>query len=109
LLTGGTAAEAIGAMGLGTEGIVRDLYQPFVQALKRIPDLHPRDVVFFPLHTAVDDHHQATLLDIAAHYAKTEQGRRDIAKGMRKALALRSSYWDWMYERAMTLGASDAS
>jgi hypothetical protein len=28
---------------------------------------------------------------------------------MRKALALRSSYWDWMYERAMTLGASDAS
>jgi CRP-like cAMP-binding protein len=98
---GGSPAEAVGALGLGTEGVVRDLYKPFVQALERLPELHPRDVVFFPLHTAVDDHHQATLLDIARYYAQTPQSRRELAKGMRKALALRASYWDWMYERAM--------
>jgi CRP-like cAMP-binding protein len=109
VLSGGSAAEAIGALGLGTEGVVRDLYMPFVEALGRVPDLSPRDVVFFPLHTAVDDHHQATLLDIARYYAKDEQGRRDLAKGMRKSLALRASYWDWMYERAMTRGEQSAN
>lgn len=97
----GSPAEAVGALGLGTEGVVRDLYKPFVQALQRMPELDPKDVVFFPLHTAVDDHHQATLLDIARYYAQTPQSRRDLAKGMRKALALRASFWDWMYERAM--------
>lgn len=98
---GGSPAEAIGALGLGTEGVVRDMYKPFVQALERMEDLDPKDIVFFPLHTAVDDHHQATLLDIARYYAKTPESRRDLAKGMRKALALRASFWDWMYERAM--------
>lgn len=98
---GGSPAEAIGALGLGTEGVVRDMYKSFVIALERLPDLDPKDVVFFPLHTAVDDHHQATLLEIARFYAKTPQSRRELAKGMRKALALRASFWDWMYERAM--------
>ena len=104
VLSGGSPAEAVGALGLGTEGVVRDLYAPLVAAVKRLPDLAPRDVVFFPLHAAIDDHHQATFLDIARHYARTEQGRRDLGKGMRKALALRASFWDWMYERAVTLG-----
>ena len=108
VLSGGSPGESIGALGLGTEGIVRFLYAPFVEALKRVPDLAPRDTVFFPLHTAVDDHHQATLLNIAAHYGQNEQGRRDLAKGMRKSLALRASFWDWMYERAMTKGAAES-
>ncbi len=104
VLANGSPAEAIGALGLGTETVVRDLYKPFVEAIARL-DLNPADTVFFPLHTAVDDHHQATLLDIARYYARTPEGRSDVAKGMRKALALRASYWDWMHERAMTLGA----
>jgi len=102
VLAGGSPAEAVGALGLGTEGIVRDLYRPLARAIARLPDLDPRDTVFFPLHTAVDDHHQATLNEIAAYYARTEDGRRDLAKGMRKALALRASFWDWLYERAIT-------
>lgn len=102
VLANGSAAEAVGALGLGTEGIVSDIYANFVAALARLPDLSPRDTVFFPLHTAVDDHHQATLLNIAKHYARTDQGRRDLAKGMRKALVLRASFWDWMHERAQS-------
>jgi hypothetical protein len=58
------------------------------------------DSVFFPLHTAVDDHHQATLRDIAIDLAATEQGRLDLAKGMQKALALRCSFWSWLHQRA---------
>lgn len=104
VLAGGSLAEAIGALGLGTETVVRDLYQPLVRAIARL-DLDPADTVFFPLHTAVDDHHQATLLAIARDHARTPAGRADVAKGMRKALALRASFWDWLYERALTLGA----
>jgi pyrroloquinoline quinone (PQQ) biosynthesis protein C len=100
ILTSGSAAEALGALGLGTETIVQTIYQPFVSAIDRI-GMEPRDSVFFPLHTAVDDHHQATLRDIAIDLAATEQGRLDLAKGMEKALALRCSFWSWLHQRAL--------
>lgn len=100
ILSNGSAAEALGALGLGTETIVQTIYQPFVEAIGRI-GLHPRDSVFFPLHTAVDDHHQATLREIAIDLAATEQGRLDLAKGMQKALALRCSFWSWLHQRAL--------
>lgn len=100
ILSSGSAAEALGALGLGTETIVQTIYQPFVEAIARI-GMHPRDSVFFPLHTAVDDHHQATLRDIAIDLARTPQGRRDLAKGMQKALALRCFFWSWLHQRAL--------
>jgi pyrroloquinoline quinone (PQQ) biosynthesis protein C len=100
ILSNGSAAEALGALGLGTETIVQTIYQPFVEAIGRI-GMAPRDSVFFPLHTAVDDHHQATLRDIAIDLAATEQGRLDLAKGMQKALALRCSFWSWLHQRAL--------
>jgi CRP-like cAMP-binding protein len=100
ILTQGSPAEALGALGLGTETIVQTIYQPFVDAIERLGTLAPEDAVFFPLHTAVDDHHQATLKAIATDFAATAQGRADLAKGMRKALALRDAFWGWLHERA---------
>ncbi|HEX4513732.1 MAG TPA: iron-containing redox enzyme family protein [Polyangiaceae bacterium] len=100
VITHGTTAEALGALGLGTENIVRHIYQPFVQAIARSA-LAPRDAVFFPLHTAVDDHHQETLEDISTAFALDEAGRAGLRRGMLKALALRSTFWDWLYERAL--------
>jgi len=99
-LTHGSAAEALGALGLGTENIVSTIYLPFVAAIERT-DLAPRDTVFFPLHTAVDDHHQQALEDISLAYAATASGKGDLRRGMIKALSLRSSFWDWMFERAL--------
>jgi len=101
LLTNGSPAEALGALGLGTETIVQSIYRPFVTAIARLGSLAPEDTVFFPLHTAVDDHHQATLRAIAADFATTPEGRMDLAKGMRKALALRDFFWCWLHERAL--------
>jgi pyrroloquinoline quinone (PQQ) biosynthesis protein C len=100
VISQGSAAEAVGALGLATESIVPTLYQPFMQAIERIGHLHPRDTVFFPLHTAVDDQHQATLRQIAIDHAATEAGRRDLTTGMHKALALRDSFWSWLHQRA---------
>ena len=101
LLAGGAPAEALGALGLGTEGVVRVIYAPFVTAVGRLGDLSARDAVFFPLHAAVDDHHQATLQAISAEFATTEQGRRDLRRGMLKALQLRGAFWDWLHARAL--------
>jgi hypothetical protein len=54
------------------------MYRSFLPAIERL-GIAPRDSVFFPLHTIVDDHHQATLLKIANYYAKTAAGRYDRA------------------------------
>jgi pyrroloquinoline quinone (PQQ) biosynthesis protein C len=105
VLAGGSPAEAVGAIGLGTENIVRAIYQPICRAIRRVPELCAEDTVFFPLHTAVDDHHQETLQEIAIDLAATPQGIRDLAKGMRKALALRSAFWDWLEERARCMAS----
>src|SRR5262249_30534586 len=101
LLAAGSPAEALGALGLGTENIVRAIYRPFVAAISRMGTLDARDTVFFPLHTAVDDHHQATLQAISADFAVREEGRAGLRRGMLKALALRSAFWDWLYARAL--------
>lgn len=101
MLTSGSPAEAVGALGLGTETIVQSIYGHFVDAIKHMETLTSRDSVFFPLHTAVDDHHQATLKAIAAAFADAPAERADLAKGMHKALTLRDSVWNWFYQRAL--------
>ncbi|MCC6622027.1 MAG: iron-containing redox enzyme family protein [Deltaproteobacteria bacterium] len=105
-LVHGSAAEAVGALGLGTENIVSTIYLPFVKATRKI-GLDSRDAVFFPLHTAVDDHHQATLQAIAIDLAATPEGRAGLRRGMLKALTLRTSYWDWMLARAQMPARAD--
>lgn len=104
VLSGGSPAQAVGALGLGTENVVSTMYQHFLPALE-ILGVDPSETVFFPLHAAVDDHHQETLLDISRGYANTEEGRLDLVKGMRKALALRAGFWDWMLSRVEARGA----
>ena len=101
LLANGSPAEALGALGLGTENIVSAIYGYFIKALDGLGNLDPRDTVFFKLHAAVDDHHQASLHAIAVDFASTNQGRADLRRGMLKALMLRTIFWDWMYERAL--------
>ena len=88
ILSSGSAAQAVGALGLGTENIVSTIYIPFVSALERL-QVPGRDAVFFPLHTAVDDDHQEVLQRIAASFAHTQDGRRDLRRGMLKALQCR--------------------
>jgi quercetin dioxygenase-like cupin family protein/pyrroloquinoline quinone (PQQ) biosynthesis protein C len=101
-LSNGSPAEALGALGLGTECIVQTIYQPFVDAIRQLSTpLNPRDSVFFQLHTVVDDQHQATLRMIAIDFATTSAGRVDLAKGMHMALAMRDSFWSWLHERAL--------
>jgi pyrroloquinoline quinone (PQQ) biosynthesis protein C len=101
LLASGSPAEAVGALGLGTEHIVKTIYTPFTAALARLGELAPRDTVFFPLHVVVDDDHGESLHAIAADFAARPEGRVQLRRGMLKALQLRSAFWDWLHERAL--------
>jgi hypothetical protein len=69
--------------------------------IQQLGSLKPEDTVFFPLHTAVDEHHQAAIQAISTDFAGSEQGRAEVRRGMLKALSLRSAFWDWLYERAL--------
>ena len=103
LLSLGSAAEAVGALGLGTEAIVPAIYPVFVTALGRLGEVAPRDGVFFSLHTLVDDHHQASLQALARKLAASPRGRRDLTLGMTKALTLRDAFWSWLHQRALAM------
>jgi pyrroloquinoline quinone (PQQ) biosynthesis protein C len=101
LIQHGNLAVAIGAIGLGTEAIVKFIYKDIIGAIENHTDLALKDYVFFPLHTEVDDEHGKTLLRIAEEIsADNAQAYHDLRKGMIMALNLRASYWDGMMERA---------
>jgi pyrroloquinoline quinone (PQQ) biosynthesis protein C len=100
LLRGASPAAAVGALGLGTESIVKRIYPPILEGIKRLRCFQRRDYVFFELHCLVDDQHQQDLFDVAASLANTERGRRDLRAGMLAALDLRREFWDVLYERA---------
>ena len=42
----------------------------------------------------------ATLEAISADFARTEEGRVGLRRGMLKALSLRTAFWDWLLDRA---------
>ncbi len=102
-ITQGTTEEAIGAMGLGTEAVVKYIYRKLINAIKKHTNLTLEDYVFFELHTEVDDEHGKILLEIANEMITSEKALHDLRKGMLKALNLRSMFWDALHERAIKL------
>jgi pyrroloquinoline quinone (PQQ) biosynthesis protein C len=99
VIVDGSPAEAVGAIGIGTEAIVSHVYRPFVGAIERA-GLDAAGTVFFPLHAEVDDNHQATLAAIAADLAADAEGRRGLELGMTKALMLRDAFFTWLLGQA---------
>jgi pyrroloquinoline quinone (PQQ) biosynthesis protein C len=109
LIQSGTAINAVGAIGLGTESIVKFIYKDLIQAIEKHTDLTLEDYVFFPLHTEVDDEHGLILLNIAEQMASESiEAESELRKGMLKALNLRAAFWDDMYERAKIIDKQSA-
>ncbi len=87
-------AEAVGAIGLGTESVVKHIYRPIIESISVHTELTIRDYVFFPLHTEVDDEHGKVLLAIANDLAsQSEENAFLVRKGMETALDLRAEFW----------------
>ncbi len=104
LLANGSPAEAVGAIGLGTENVVNKIYAPIIRAIERLGTLDRKQYVFFELHCEVDDDHHEALLKIAHDFTDVAQNRIDLRKGMLKALGLRAMFWNWMHKRARDAG-----
>jgi pyrroloquinoline quinone (PQQ) biosynthesis protein C/quercetin dioxygenase-like cupin family protein len=93
----GGQEQAVGALGIATEGIVRPMYQKLLDGIARAwPDLRPEDRAFFDLHAAVDDEHAEVLRGIAIALAKTPASRRALAIGVTRALNARGQFFDEM-------------
>jgi pyrroloquinoline quinone (PQQ) biosynthesis protein C len=106
LVQDGSSVSAVGAIGLGTESIVKFVYRPLIEAIEKHTKLSMFDYVFFPLHTEVDDEHGLILLRIAEELAsQSEEAKMELRKGMLKSLNLRAAYWDNMYDRAKKIDA----
>jgi len=90
--------EAVGAIGLGTESIVKHFYKSIISAIEKHTQLTLEEYVFFPLHTEVDDEHGKTLLRISEELVqKNENGLHMLKKGMQTALDLRAKFWSELH------------
>ena len=102
-LTQANAAEALGALGLGTESIVKHFYRPLIRAIRNHTDLDRRDYVFFELHAELDDEHGELMLEIAAELIEQDPANAEaMRRGMQKALGLRSLFCDRMLEMELS-------
>ena len=93
-------AAALGALGPGTEGVVRPIYRKLSAGLRALENLTPRDRVFFDLHCAVDDQHAQDLQQVARDLLDTPQARDDMRQGMLEALRLRQIFFSHQHLRA---------
>ncbi|MCB9887816.1 MAG: iron-containing redox enzyme family protein [Planctomycetes bacterium] len=101
-LNGATPAQAVGALGLGTEHVVRPIYTQLLQGIAALPGLRREDYVFFELHCLVDDQHQQDLLAIARDLAAAPGGVAELRSGMQAALRLRHEFWDYLEQLLTT-------
>jgi pyrroloquinoline-quinone synthase len=108
----GSQEQAIGALGLGTEGIVRHVYLQLLQGIKKAwPQLSLEERVFFDLHAHLDDEHAHVMRIITIELCRTVAGRRRVAMGVLQSLNARNTFFDHMfaYLRAMDRGEKEAA
>lgn len=97
----GSEAEVIGAIGIGTESIVKYIYKHVTLGIQAHTKLEKYDYVFFELHSEIDDEHGKIMIQIAEDMVEENpESLTEIRKGMLKALGLRAMFWDMMLERA---------
>lgn len=93
----GGEIQGVGALGIGTEGIVAVMYRKILRGIAIAwPNMAPRDRVFFELHAVVDDDHAHTLNEIALAFADSPEGKRELAVGAYRALVIRNAFFDEM-------------
>ncbi len=93
----GGEIQGVGALGIGTEGIVAVMYRRILRGIAIAwPNMAARDRVFFDLHAVVDDDHAHTLREIAVAFAEEPEGRRELAVGVYRALVMRAAFFDEM-------------
>lgn len=91
----------VGAIGIGTELLVSQIYSKILQAIRLHTDLSTEQYVFFELHSVCDDEHAGQVIRVCQDLAKNEHACEQIESGARLAIEMRTAFWDEMYERAL--------
>lgn len=97
----------IGAIGLGTELIVFNIYNQLLNGLKTHTNLTMTERVFFDLHSECDQEHAAQMISIAEDLAQSQAAQEQIAYGVRMATHMRTLFWDEMLGRAQRISVSN--
>ena len=93
----------LGAIGIATEFIVPEIYQHFIAAIEKHSTFDDKASLFFRLHVDCDDGHGQDLVNVITDVAAEPSEREAIRFGTLLALNLRSSFWDAMLARALTM------
>ena len=93
----------VGAIGIGTELIVSDIYRQILEGLKNYTQLTLTQRVFFELHCECDDDHAGQLIDVALDLAINEEACKQIEYGATMAINMRTEFWNEMLKRALSL------
>jgi len=102
-LTCASPAAAVGALGLGTENVVKPIYQKMLLGLGSLKTIQREDYVFFELHCTVDDQHALDLKNIALSLLGTDQGYQEMRLGMNVALNLRNEFFNHLHRCASAM------
>lgn len=96
----------VGAIGLGTEIIVPEIYAQILAGLEHHSCLSMTQRVFFDLHSQCDEIHARQLLLISEELACDQHACEQIAFGARSAIRLRVAFWDQMLARAAKIDSA---
>lgn len=99
-------AAAVGAIGIGTEGIVKPIYHKILSGIRALGTLNRDEYIFFELHCVVDDKHAEDLENVAIDMLGVDNGYEELRAGMLKALELRAQFWDYMHNKCCAAPAS---
>jgi len=91
----------IGAIGIGTELLVSEIYSKLLAAIKSHTALSAEQYIFFDLHSVCDKEHASQILLISKDLAVNRQACEQIEYGAKMAVQMRLIFWDKMYERAL--------
>lgn len=93
----------IGALGIGTELIVSDVYDQILSGLAKFSNISDNDRVFFDLHCVCDDAHADQLLSIASDLAVDAAACERLEFGAKCAIHLRALFWTKLLHRTQVV------
>ena len=85
-------AAALGALGLGTEYVVKPFYGAISTGIRSLDLAQLIDRRFFDIHCALDDQHADDLRSVSLSFASNPRDRSEMRAGMLHALGLRARF-----------------
>ena len=102
-------AAALGALGLGTEYVVKPFYGAISSGIRSLDAAQLIDRRFFDIHCALDDQHVDDLRSVSLSFASKPRDRSELRAGMLHALGLRARFLTHLDHQARVASGDRAS